>query len=71
MSAKPSFVDLFTSLRRHALRLSKDTRGGIMVEYVVLVGAVAIAGSVGLIVVGIAVASSFDFVRGMLLVPIP
>lgn len=71
MSLESSFVSLLNSLRRHALRLGKDTRGGAMVEYTVLIGAVAIAGSVGLIVVGIAVARSFDFVRGMLLVPIP
>jgi hypothetical protein len=42
-----------------------------MVEYAVLVGAVAIAGSLGLVLVGIALAESFEFVRGMLLVPIP
>ena len=52
-------------------RLAHDTRGSVMVEYTVLVGAVAILGAVGLVLVGIAVAESFEFVRGMLLVPIP
>ena len=52
-------------------RIPSDDRGAILVEYTVLVGAVAIAGAVGLIVVGIAIAESFEFVRGMLLIPIP
>jgi hypothetical protein len=42
-----------------------------MVEYSVLIGAVAIAGSLGLVVVGLALVRSFDFVRGLLLCPIP
>lgn len=60
-----------TRIRTELARLYQDSRGALMVEYSVLVGAVAIAGSVGLVVVGIAVAKNFDFVRGMLLLPIP
>ena len=60
-----------TSIKSQAARLRSDTRGGVMVEYAVLIGAVAISGSVGLVVVGIAVAKNFEFVRGMLLIPIP
>ena len=51
--------------------LRADTRGALMVEYSVLIGAVAIAGSLGLVVVGLALVHSFDFVRGLLLCPIP
>jgi hypothetical protein len=42
-----------------------------MVEYTVLIGAVALIGSVGFIAVGVAVVKNFAFVRGMLLCPIP
>jgi len=42
-----------------------------MVEYSVLIGVIAIAGSLGLVVVGVALVHSFDFVRGLLLCPIP
>jgi Flp pilus assembly pilin Flp len=42
-----------------------------MVEYAVLVGAVGIAGAFGLVLVGAAVARNFEFVRSMLLSPIP
>ena len=52
-------------------RLVTDTRGALMVEYSVLIGAIAIAASFGLVLVGTALVRSFDFVRGMLLCPIP
>jgi Flp pilus assembly pilin Flp len=52
-------------------RIIRDTRGAVMVEYTVLIGAVALIGSVGFIAVGIAVVKNFAFVRGMLLCPIP
>jgi Flp pilus assembly pilin Flp len=42
-----------------------------MVEYTVLVGTVALGGALGLVLVGAAVARNFEFVRGMLLCPIP
>lgn len=51
--------------------LRADTRGALMVEYSVLIGVIAIAGSLGLVVVGVALVHSFDFVRGLLLCPIP
>ncbi len=57
---------------RHKLRrLVEDTRGAVMVEYSVVVGAVALGGAVGLIAIGLAVAESFEFVRSLLLCPIP
>jgi Flp pilus assembly pilin Flp len=54
-----------------AKSLYSDTRGAVLVEYAVLVGAVAIAGSIALVTVGLALVHSFDFVRGVLLCPIP
>jgi Flp pilus assembly pilin Flp len=42
-----------------------------MVEYTVLIGGVALAGTVALVLVGAAVVRNFDFVRGLLLCPIP
>jgi Flp pilus assembly pilin Flp len=71
MSLKHKLTKATIAIERQAARLVDDTRGGVMVEYTVLIGAVAIAGSVGLVAVGIAVAKNFEFVRGMLLVPIP
>jgi Flp pilus assembly pilin Flp len=52
-------------------KLRSDTRGAVLVEYAVLIGGVAIAGSLGLILVGAEVARSLDFVRSMILCPIP
>ncbi len=51
--------------------LRADTRGALLVEYSVLIGVVAIAGSLGLVLVGLALVHSFDFIRGLLLCPIP
>jgi Flp pilus assembly pilin Flp len=51
--------------------LHADNRGAAMVEYAVLVGGVAIAGALGLALVGAEVARSLDFVRSMILCPIP
>jgi Flp pilus assembly pilin Flp len=51
--------------------LRVDTRGALLVEYSVLIGVIAIAGSLGLVLVGLALVHSFDFVRGLLLCPIP
>ncbi len=52
-------------------KLRSDTRGAVLVEYAVLIGGVAIGGSLGLILVGTEVAKSLDFVRSMILCPIP
>ncbi len=60
-----------TNWKDRFAELRADTRGALMVEYSVLIGAVAIAGSLGLVVVGLALVRSFDFVRGLLLCPIP
>jgi hypothetical protein len=48
-----------------------DTRGGVLLEYSILVGTVALACAVGLLVVGVAVLNSFGFVRELLLSAIP
>jgi len=60
-----------TSLVDRVAELRADTRGALLVEYSVLIGVVAIAGSLGLVLVGLALVHSFDFVRGLLLCPIP
>ena len=60
-----------TALAGSIARILADTRGAVMVEYTVLIGAVALIGSVGFIAVGVAVVKNFAFVRGMLLCPIP
>ena len=52
-------------------KLRSDTRGAVLVEYSVLVGGIAIAGALGLILVGTEVARSLEFVRSMILCPIP
>ena len=51
--------------------LLADTRGAVLLEYSILVGTVALACAVGLLVVGIAVLNSFGFVRELLLGAIP
>jgi len=48
-----------------------DTRGALLLEYSIVVGTMALAGVVGLLVVGIAVLNSFGFVRELLLSAIP
>ncbi|HKO46849.1 MAG TPA: hypothetical protein VJV79_03960 [Polyangiaceae bacterium] len=48
-----------------------DTRGAVMLEYSILVGTVALACAVGLVVVGLAVLNSFGFVRELLLSSMP
>jgi Flp pilus assembly pilin Flp len=52
-------------------KLRSDERGAVLVEYAVLIGGVALAGALGLILVGAEVARSLDFVRSMILCPIP
>jgi Flp pilus assembly pilin Flp len=64
VTLRPNWVARIAELRA-------DTRGALLVEYSVLIGAIAIAGSLGLVVVGLALVHSFDFVRGLLLCPIP
>jgi hypothetical protein len=47
------------------------TEGGVMVEYAVLVGAMALAAAIGLVSVGIALVDNFELVRSLILAPIP
>lgn len=42
-----------------------------MLEYAILIGSVAIAGSVGLVAVGAALVRSYDFAQALLLSPVP
>lgn len=42
-----------------------------MVEYAVLVGAIALGGALGLVGVGLAVVDNFELVRSLILAPIP
>jgi hypothetical protein len=42
-----------------------------MVEYAIVTGGVTLAGCVGLAVVGLAIVESFQFVRDLLLSPVP
>ena len=51
--------------------LYRDTRGSVMVEYTILIGTMAIAGALGLVIVGLALVESFVFVRGLLLSGVP
>ena len=64
VTLRPNWLDRMEDLRA-------DTRGALLVEYSVLIGVIAIAGSLGLVLVGLALVHSFDFVRGILLCPIP
>jgi Flp pilus assembly pilin Flp len=48
-----------------------SAEGGVMVEYAVLVGALALGAAAGLVGVGIALVDNFDLVRSLILAPIP
>jgi Flp pilus assembly pilin Flp len=64
-------------LRARLVRFSRsypllgDARGNAMVEYAIVTGGVTLAGCVGLAVVGLAIVESFQFVRDLLLSPVP
>lgn len=49
----------------------EDTRGAVLLEYSILIGTLALAGALGLLLVGIATLNSFGFVRELLLSAIP
>lgn len=51
--------------------LLEDTRGAVLLEYSILVGTMALAGALGLLLVGIATLNSFGFVRELLLSAVP
>jgi Flp pilus assembly pilin Flp len=73
VAMKHGFTPRLALARLHlaGVRLNADQRGSVMLEYSILIGAVALAGALGLVAVGISVVHSFDFVRRMLLSPIP
>jgi len=54
-----------------SLTLLEDTRGAVLLEYSIVVGTIALAGAVGLLLVGIATLNSFGFVRELLLSAVP
>ena len=49
----------------------RDERGVAMLEYAILIGSIAIAGSVGLVAVGVSLVRSYDFAQALLLSPVP
>ena len=51
--------------------LLEDARGAVLLEYSILIGTMALAGAVGLLLVGIATLNSFGFVRELLLSAVP
>ena len=70
------------AVRGHGVRASRPRRlasalqnsfaeGGVMVEYAVLVGAMALGAAIGLVGVGIALVDNFDLVRSLILAPKP
>jgi Flp pilus assembly pilin Flp len=59
------------SSRNSIAQLLRDTRGSALLEYSILVGCVALGGCVGLVMVGVALLDSFEFVRRLILVPTP
>jgi hypothetical protein len=73
VAMKHGFTPRLALARLHlaSVHLNADQRGSVMLEYSILIGAVALAGALGLVVVGISVVHSFDFVRRLLLSPIP
>jgi len=52
-------------------RLRDDERGALMLEYIVIVGFVAIVSIPALLFCGVAVAKNFAFVRNYALYPFP
>ena len=68
---KHVILRLAASAGRLRSSLLRDTRGAALLEYSILVGCVALSGCVGLVVVGVALLDSFEFVRRLILVPTP
>ena len=58
-------------MSRALAALGDDQRGAVLVEYPILIGAVALAGALGLVSVGLSMLESFTLVRALLLAPIP
>lgn len=51
--------------------LEADAKGAMLVEYTILVAIVAMAGSSALVALGASTVQSYDFIRGLLLCPVP
>jgi len=64
MRDRPTLKSLFRELHR-------QTAGAAMVEYIVLIGVVALSSSVALVGLGVAVYRNFAVVRNLLLAPYP
>jgi hypothetical protein len=43
----------------------------VLLEYSILIGTIAIAGSLGLVAVGVAIVRSYNFAQALLLSPVP
>ena len=51
--------------------LLRDQRGVALLEYSILIGSIAIAGSLGLVAIGVALVRSYNFAQALLLSPVP
>jgi hypothetical protein len=60
-----------SALAASGRNLHRDTRGTVTIEYVVVIGTMAIGGALGLVAVGLALVESFVFVRGLILSGVP
>jgi hypothetical protein len=60
-----------SALASSGRNLYRDTHGTVTIEYVVVIGTMAIGGALGLVVVGLALVESFAFVRGLILSGVP
>ena len=61
----------FAPAPKSVAALLGDERGVAMLEYTILIGSIAIAGSLGLVAVGVALVRSYDFAQALLLSPVP
>lgn len=52
-------------------KLQHDERGGVSLEYVIVLGSVGLGSAAAFITLGIAFVKSFEFVRFLLLCPFP
>lgn len=51
--------------------LRADEGGAAMLEYIILTAFIAFGGAIGLTALGVSIAKTFQFVRSVLLSPIP
>lgn len=68
---KPQFEDSVDTGTSQLKTLALDSRGGVTLEYTIILACVAVAACFALVALGVGMVHSFDFVRGLLLNPIP